>query len=99
MLAVAGFARSLRHRSLLPIAIFVCLGAASYVWWVLPQQFWALKTKYILFLLPPGVLYTMAGLGWLRSRSSTLPVVAASLLMALVVLANVYLYAFAAGRL
>ncbi|HET7697211.1 MAG TPA: hypothetical protein VFK57_15975 [Vicinamibacterales bacterium] len=99
LLAALGFVRTLRHRSTWPIAIFVLLGAASYVWWFLPQQVWALKTKYILFLLPAGVLYTLAGLGWLRRRLPVAGTGAAILIVALVVVANIYLYAFAVGRL
>jgi hypothetical protein len=99
VLAAGGLVRTLRHRSTWPIAIFVAAGAASYVWWVLPQQLWALKTKYILFMLPPGVFYAMAGLAWLRARTPAVGVIALVHLFALIVLANLYLYAFAVGRL
>jgi hypothetical protein len=99
LLALIGFVRAARHRSTWPIAIFGGLGLASYVWWFLPQQSWALKTKYILFVLPPAVLYALAGLGWLRRRLPLAAAIAAVLLLALLAAANVYLYAFAIGRL
>jgi hypothetical protein len=99
LLALIGFVRAARHRSTWPIAIFAGLGLASYVWWFLPQQSWALKTKYILFVLPPAVLYALAGLGWLRRRLPLAAAIAAVLLLALLAAANVYLYAFAIGRL
>jgi hypothetical protein len=98
LLAALGFALTLRHRSTWPIGIFVMLGVASYVWWFLPQQLWALKTKYILFVLPAGVLYALAGLGWLRRRQPVVWTIAAILLVALIVVTNIYLYAFAVGR-
>lgn len=99
LLAAIGFARALRHPTTWPIAIFVALSVASYVWWFLPQQAWALKTKYILFLLPAGVLYALAGLGWLRGRQPVLAAIAGILLLALIALTHIYLFAFAIGRL
>jgi hypothetical protein len=60
---------------------------------------WALKTKYILFALPAGILYALAGLGWLRRTQPILCTIAAILLLALIAVANIYLYAFAVGHL
>jgi hypothetical protein len=73
------------------------IGFAAYVWWFLPQASWALKTKYILFLLPPAVVYAVAGLTWLWRRVPVIGLVASALLSALIVVAHMYLYAFATG--
>jgi 4-amino-4-deoxy-L-arabinose transferase-like glycosyltransferase len=99
ILALAGFIRTLRHPVTWPLAIFAIVGAGAYVWWFLPQELWALKTKYILFLLPPGVLYAMCGLGWLHRRLPPAAAIAGGVLVLLVAAAHLYLYAFAVGGL
>jgi len=98
LLALIGFVRALRHPSMWPLIVFSCAGLAAYVWWFLPQTAWALKTKYILFLLPPGVVFAMTGLGWLRRKSAAVCAAVTIALVMLIVLADVYLYAFAVGR-
>jgi 4-amino-4-deoxy-L-arabinose transferase-like glycosyltransferase len=97
ILALAGFVRSLRHPVTWPIAIFAMVGGAAYLWWLLPQEDWALKTKYILFLLPPGVLYAMFGLGWVHRRLPAVAGIAGGAIVLLIAAAHVYLYAFAVG--
>lgn len=99
VLAIAGLLHAVRHRTTRPLAIFVAVGAASYVWWLLPQQFWALKTKYVLFMLAPAVLFMLVGLGWLQRRLPVAFGISLIALTALIALANIYLYAFARGRL
>lgn len=69
----------------------------AYAWWFLPQAFWALKTKYVMFLLPPFVFYAVAGLDWLTRRVPALALLALAACAALVIVAHVYLYAFAVG--
>jgi hypothetical protein len=99
VLALVGFGVSLRRRMFLPLTTFVVLTLAAYVWWLIPQDTWALKPKYVLALLPPAALYAMVGQAWLLRGMPVVGVVAAGLLAALVVLAHIYLYAFAMGRL
>jgi hypothetical protein len=98
-LAVVGFVVTLRRRALRPLAIFCVVTLCAYFWWVIPQDSWALKTKYILCLLPPGVLFAVVGHGWVQRRVPVLGHVATILMVALVVLTHVYLYAFAVGRI
>ena len=99
VLAIGGFVRALRHPVTWPIAIFSFVGGAAYVWWFLPQELWALKAKYILFLLPAAVLYAMCGLGWLQRRLPAGAAIAGGLLLLLAAAAHLYLYAFAVGEL
>lgn len=96
-LAVLGIAVSLRRRRLLPLVAFGMLSLGAYVWWFLPQPSWALKTKYVLFLVTPYVLYVAIGLGWLGRRAPWLALAAGAALATLILLAHVYDYAFAMG--
>jgi hypothetical protein len=98
-LAAAGFIVTLRRRRFQALAAFGVITMAAYIWWVLPQPSWALKTKYVLFLLPQYVLYVVIGLAWLRRRARLLGSAALLLLVALIVLCHVWLYAFAVGGL
>ena len=98
-LAILGFVATLTRWRLRPLAVFGLVTVAAYVWWLLPQPSWALKTKYILFLLPQYILYVAVGLAWLTRRVAALGVLASSLLIALLALLHVYLYAFAVSRL
>jgi membrane-associated phospholipid phosphatase len=50
------------RRSLRPLSLFGALSCVAYAWWFLAQDSWALKTKYILFLLPAYVLFALLGL-------------------------------------
>jgi hypothetical protein len=68
---------------------------AVYVVWFLAQESWALKTKYILFLLPAYVVYVL--LGW-RAVHRLAPAAGRIVwlaLVALVVAAHLYLLDFA----
>jgi 4-amino-4-deoxy-L-arabinose transferase-like glycosyltransferase len=96
-LALLGVVVTIRRRETWPLLALCVLGCAAYVWWFLPQATWALKTKYILFLLPPAVVYAVARLTWLWRRLPVAGLVASALLGALVVVAHMYLYAFATG--
>jgi hypothetical protein len=98
-LALLGFVITLRHRAFLPLSVFGIISLAAYVWWFLPQPSWALKTKYVLFLLPQYVLYSVTGLAWLTRRIPIVAAVAWVLVAMLIVLCHLYLYAFAVGRL
>ena len=97
-LAVAGFIRTLRRRVFWPIAIVSVLGIALYVAWFLTQEAWGLKTKYLLFLLPPFVVYAVAGLAWIWRRAPAIAGDAVGwLLVTLVLLVHIYLFVFSVG--
>ena len=98
-LAFAGIVVTLRRQSFLPLLVFGVVTLGVYLWWVIPQESWALKPKYILCLVPPAVLYATVGHAWLLRRVPALGHVATALLVALVGLSHLYLYAFAVGRL
>ena len=92
VLAVLGFFVTLRDRRYWPMAIFAVLTVSAYVAWFLPQELWALKTKYILCLLPVMVAYAMAAVAWIGRRSAAAGWGLAGLLAALVASAHVYQY-------
>jgi 4-amino-4-deoxy-L-arabinose transferase-like glycosyltransferase len=96
-LALLGVVVTIRRRETWPLLALCVIGFAAYVWWFLPQATWALKTKYILFILPPAVVYAVAGLTWLWRRAPIAGLIASALVGALVVYAHMYLYAFATG--
>ncbi len=99
ILAAIGLAVTLKHRVFWPLAIFTIVSFAAYFWWVVPQPSWALKTKYLLFLLPPFAVYVVAGLGWLWRRAPLVGLLGSALFVALIAITHLYLYAFAAGGL
>jgi len=94
VLALVGLAVSIRHRSLAPLAIFGLVTLAAYVWWLVPQESWALKAKYILCLLPVGALYAVIGQAWIARRAPVVARLSATLLVALVIAALAYQAAF-----
>lgn len=96
MLAIAGFGLSLRRPALRPIAAFVMLTIAAYVWWLLPQARWALKAKYILSLLPASAVYAAIAQQWLAAHARRVATISTILLAALVVVAEIYQFLFAA---
>jgi 4-amino-4-deoxy-L-arabinose transferase-like glycosyltransferase len=98
-LALLGVVVTLRRASFLPLATFGVVTLGAYFWWVIPQDSWALKPKYILCLLPPAVLYATVGQAWLGRHVPVLGAIAAGLTLLLVAVAHVYLYVFAVGRL
>jgi hypothetical protein len=88
------------RRDYLPLLVMLALTLSAYLSWVVAQDDWALKTKYLLFLLPVYVAYSLAGLRLVRDRRPHLIGNAAAwLLIALVLSAHVYLFAFAIGHL
>ena len=97
VLAIAGFLATLRHRLLWPLTVTASLTWVAYVVWFLAQEDWALKTKYILFLLPAYVVFAMLGLRWLRHRWLPPARVAMALLALLIAGAHLYLLNFAWG--
>jgi hypothetical protein len=67
-LALAGLAATLRRRALWPLAAFGAAALAAYLWWVAGQDEWAVKAKYLLFLVPLYALYAALGLRAARAR-------------------------------
>ena len=99
-LAVPGLLLVWRRRVYLPLLVMLLLTMASYLPWVVAQDEWALKTKYIVFLLPIYVVYAMDGLRWIRRRlPARLAAATVVLLLTLVAVAHLYLYAFSVGHL
>jgi Dolichyl-phosphate-mannose-protein mannosyltransferase len=99
-LALIGLIVTLRRREYAPLLVVLALTMGSYLSWVVAQDEWALKTKYIAFLLPVFVAYALAGLRWITRRLPQL--LAATTILALVVLvvaSHLYLLAFAVGHL
>jgi hypothetical protein len=95
VLAAIGFIVTIRRRVFLPLAIVCIVGISAYTWWFVSQESWALKSKYLLFLLPSFVLYAVIGLAFLWNRTPHVGVAAAALMATLIAVANVYLLAFA----
>lgn len=95
LLAVVGFVVTIRRPLFHPLAIVCIVAISAYVWWFLSQESWALKAKYLLFLVLPFVLYVVTGLAFLWNRFPLAGTAAAVLLAALIAVANVYLLAFA----
>jgi hypothetical protein len=95
LLAGVGFFVTLRRRIFLPLAVVCLVAVSAYVWWFTSQESWGLKTKYLLFLLPAFVVYAVTGLAWLWKHAPRLGGMAAVLVAALVLVAHLYLLAFA----
>jgi 4-amino-4-deoxy-L-arabinose transferase-like glycosyltransferase len=100
MLAAVGVMTTFMTHEHRPMLVMLGLTMASYLAWVVAQDAWALKTKYVLFLLPAYVSYALAGLRVVCERLPQLIGRATAwLLVALVLTAHLYLYAFAVGHL
>jgi hypothetical protein len=95
VLAIVGAAATATRRTLRPIMVSCLLAWAAYIAWFIAQESWALKTKYILFLLPAYVLYALFGWRWVSRHSATAGHVVLVLLVLLLVLTNLYLLDFA----
>jgi 4-amino-4-deoxy-L-arabinose transferase-like glycosyltransferase len=100
LLALVGFVSTLERRALRACAIVTCLTAVIYTLWFAAQSVWALKTKYILYLLPAYVVYVVIGLRAVRTwRPAWLPSTLLAALLFLLGLSHLFLYAFATGAL
>jgi hypothetical protein len=98
LLAIAGFFITAPRQSYLPITLMTVVGWILYLQYLLSQEIWGLKTKYLLFLVPAYVLYAVIGLRWVRAALpgwTSAAVVSSTI--ALIVLANLYLLSFALG--
>jgi hypothetical protein len=98
VLAIAGLAITVRRRAYLPITILCAVGWLIYLQYVLSQEIWAIKAKYLMFLVPAYALYVSIGWRWVRAK---LPdAVSAGVVLtlaALVLAAHLYLLRFAIG--
>lgn len=96
-LATVGLVLTLRRRPFVPLLVTGVVTMAAYVWWVTPQTEWALKTKYIAFLLPIGAVYLAVGLAWLSRRAPAAALAVSVGLGILTLATHAYLYSFARG--
>jgi hypothetical protein len=98
LLAIVGFVITARRHAYLPITIMCVVGWLLYFQYLLSQQIWALKAKYLLFLVPAYALYTVVGLRWVKAAAPDwISAALVSALVALIVLSNAYLLFFAIG--
>jgi hypothetical protein len=99
-LSAIGLLVTARRRVYLPLHVMLALTMSSYLAWVVAQDAWALKTKYIMFLLPVFVAYVVAGVRWaLRWLPRPLSGAVVVALGALVLASHLYLLAFSLGHL
>ena len=97
LLAGVGVLSTARRPEMLPVALISVTAVAAYVFWFTAQEHWALKAKYLLFLMPAYILYALSGLEWLRKRSRIVFRVSVWLIALLAVLCHAYLFRFAIG--
>jgi 4-amino-4-deoxy-L-arabinose transferase-like glycosyltransferase len=97
LLAAVGFVVTIARPIFRPLAIMCVVGISAYVWWFISQEEWALKAKYLLFLVAPFAVYTVSGLAYLWRRAPRFAVAAALLMALLFIATNIYLLAFAIG--
>jgi hypothetical protein len=90
VLAAIGFLVTLHRRVVWPLAVTCVVTGSAYAAWFLAQKDWALKTKYILFLLPAYVLYALLGWRWLQRRTPLFGRIVGLALVVLVVAAYLY---------
>ena len=94
-LALIGLVATLRRRIFRPFLVFAGASLAAYVRWFLAQPAWALKTKYILFLLPVYVVYAVMGVRAAYRLDRRLGHAAAVGLIAALIAGEAYLWMFA----
>jgi hypothetical protein len=98
VLAIVGLAITVRRRAYLPITILCAVGWLIYLQYVLSQEIWAIKAKYLMFLLPAYALYVAIGLRWVRAKlPDALSAGVVLTLAALLLAAHLYLLRFAIG--
>jgi len=98
VLAIVGLAMTVRRRAYLPITIMCAVGWLIYLQYVLSQEIWAIKAKYLMFLLPAYALYVAIGLRWVRAKLPDAISAGVVLMLAgLVLAAHLYLLRFAIG--
>lgn len=86
------------RRAFRPMALLSVVGFWSFLHWVVAQRYWSIKTKYVLFLLPAYVLYLVVGTRWtVRVLPGWMSATIVASAIALIVLADLYLFSFAIG--
>jgi hypothetical protein len=101
VLCMVGLVSSAFRKSLWPLSFFALSSFSTYLWWFLAQDCWALKTKYLLFLLPVYVLFALLGLHRALRVCGRfgrgIALVSVALLSSLLVTCVAYLTSFALG--
>jgi 4-amino-4-deoxy-L-arabinose transferase-like glycosyltransferase len=95
-LGCLGFLAAGFRRLFQPFILMVVTTLGVYIQWVVSQQAWALKTKYILFLLPVFAIYSAVGLRKLRRLAAAWVYSLAVVLFIIAIgLTQAYLFFFA----
>ena len=98
LLAGLGMIVTVRRRTYLPLLFLLITTMAVYILWMVSQESWAIKAKYVIFLWPVYVVTMLAGLRWVRRHAPPLVWKAVALwLVILIVLTHLYLAQFAVG--
>lgn len=97
VLALVGLLATLRRRALEPFHLYTGISLAAYFWWLLGQDSWAIKTKYVLFLLPAYIVYMVLGLRASFRLDRRLGLAAVVCLLAALLVSEAYLWMFALG--
>jgi 4-amino-4-deoxy-L-arabinose transferase-like glycosyltransferase len=99
LLATVGFLSVMRRKSFRACTILTLMTILAYVAWFTGQQTWALKTKYILYLLPAYAAYLVVGLRAIRQYDPGPANVAVCCLLLLIIMSHLFAYAFALGSM
>ena len=95
VLALIGVLATARRRALRPFFVYAGLSLGAYFWWILGQDSWALKAKYLLFLLPVYLACVILGLRAAARVDRRLGAAAAAGVLAAILAAQAYVWAFA----
>jgi len=68
-LAPLGLYVAASQRVVRPLLVMTVLAGGAYISWVIKQDSWAIKPKYVLFLAPAYCAYATMGLRWVRERT------------------------------
>ncbi len=99
LLALLGMFVSSHRKMILPMTILTVVTMGAYFQWFLSQDSWALKTKYILYLLPAYLVWMLLGLKWAERKFP--PLVSQILwfmLWSLLILTHIYMFQFSYAR-
>ncbi|MDK2972387.1 MAG: hypothetical protein PWP23_2142 [Candidatus Sumerlaeota bacterium] len=99
-LALLGAGLTIHRRQTLPLLLLTVITTLAYFQWVLSQTAWALKAKYILFLLPVYLVYVLLAMRWIeRKAPKAVTRVLWGGLWAVVGLCYVYAYYFSTAQI
>jgi len=100
LLATVGFLSVTRRKAFRACTILTVMTILAYVAWFTGQDRWALKTKYLMYLLPAYAAYLAVGLRVVRQWSpGTLAGLAVCGLLLLIVMSQLFAYVFALGSM